>query len=67
MAEAGSKAMLIGGLKPRSIAAAVGLLTLVAIAMAGLAVRAVVTGEFAAHLFLVGFAALFAWQVGGFV
>ena len=35
--------------------------------MAGLLVRAVVTGEFAGTLFLAGFAALFTWQVGGFV
>ena len=43
------------------------LLALVAIAMAGLLVRAILTGEFAGILFLIGFAALFAWQVGGFV
>jgi hypothetical protein len=35
--------------------------------MAGLFLRAVMTGEFAGILFLAGFAALFAWQVGGFV
>jgi hypothetical protein len=35
--------------------------------MAGLLVRAIATGEFAGALFLVGFAALFAWQIGGFV
>jgi hypothetical protein len=35
--------------------------------MSGLLVRAIATGEFAGALFLVGFAALFAWQVGGFV
>jgi hypothetical protein len=67
MKEAGSNAALIGGLRPRIYAAAIVLLTLVAIAMAGLLVRAVATGEFAGALFLVGFAALFAWQVGGFV
>src|SRR3981081_1312655 len=67
MKEAGSNAALIGGLRPRIYAAAIVLHTLVAIAMAGLLVRAVATGEFAGALFLVGFAALFAWQVGGFV
>jgi hypothetical protein len=67
VAEAGSNATLIGGLKWRIYAAAVVLLTLVAIAMAGLFLRAVMTGEFAGILFLAGFAALFAWQVGGFV
>ena len=30
-------------------------------------VRALLTGEFAGALFLVGFAALFGWQVGGFL
>jgi hypothetical protein len=67
MAAAGSNATLTGGLKRRVYAAAVILLTLVAIAMAGLFLRAVMTGEFAGILFLAGFAALFAWQVGGFV
>ena len=67
MAEAGSNAALIGGLKPRIYLAALALLALVAVAMAGLLVRAIATGEFAGILFLVGFAALFGWQVGGFV
>lgn len=67
MAEAGSSAALVGGLKPAIYAAAIGLLTLVAVAMAGLFVRAVMVGQFAGILFLAGFAALFAWQVGGFV
>jgi membrane protein CcdC involved in cytochrome C biogenesis len=40
---------------------------LVAVAMAGLLVRAIMTGELAGILFLLGFAALFGWQVGGFV
>ena len=67
MAEAGSNAMLVGGLKPRLYIAALVLLALVAVAMTGLLVRAIVTGEWAGILFLLGFAALFAWQVGGFV
>jgi hypothetical protein len=67
MAQAGSNAALIGGLKPRIYLAALVLLALVAVAMAGLLVRAIATGEFAGILFLVGFAALFGWQVGGFV
>jgi hypothetical protein len=67
MEKAGSKAALIGGLRPRIYAAAIVLLTLVTIAMAGLLVRAIATGELTGALFLVGFAALFAWQVGGFV
>ena len=67
MEKAGSKAALIGGLRPRIYAAAIVLLALVAIAMAGLLVRAIATGELTGALFLVGFAALFAWQIGGFV
>jgi hypothetical protein len=67
MAEAGSKAVLVGGLKPRVYAAALIFLTLVAVAISGLFVRAIATGEFAGALFLVGFAALFGWQIGGFV
>jgi hypothetical protein len=67
MAQAGSQASLAGGLGPRVYAAAISLLVLVVIAISGLLVRAITTGEFAGALFLVGFAALFAWQVGGFV
>jgi hypothetical protein len=67
MAEAGSGAELIGGLRPRIYAAALMFLILVAVAISGLLVRAIVTGEFAGALFLVGFATLFAWQVGGFI
>jgi hypothetical protein len=67
LAQAGSKAALTGGLRPNVYVAALVLLALVATAMAGLMTRAIATGEFAGLLFLVGFAALFAWQVGGFV
>jgi hypothetical protein len=67
MKQAASRATLTGGLRPGIYAAAVVLLILVAIAMAGLFIRAIATGEWAGALFLVGFAALFAWQVGGFV
>lgn len=67
MASAGSKALLVGGLAPRVYAAAIICVTLVAIAMAGLFARSIATGEWAGALFLVGFTALFAWQVGGFI
>jgi hypothetical protein len=67
MAQAGSNATLAGGLTSRVYGAALILLTLVTIAMAGLLVRAIAVGEWAGVLFLVGFAALFAWQVGGFI
>ena len=67
MAEAGSTAVLSGGLGPRIYAAALIFLTLLAVSMAGLLVRAVGTGEFAGVLFLIGFTILFGWQVGGFI
>jgi hypothetical protein len=67
MKQAGSHATLTGGLRPWIYFAALVLLVLVAMAMAGLFVRAITVGEWAGALFLVGFAALFAWQVGGFV
>jgi hypothetical protein len=65
--EAGSKASLIGGIGPKTYAAALALLTLLAMAMAALLLRALFIGEFVGALFLVGFAALFSWQIGGFV
>src|SRR6202165_4097509 len=65
--KAGSKVALIGGVKPGVYAAGIALLVLVAIAISGLFVRAIATGEWAGGLFLVGFAALFAWQIGGLV
>jgi hypothetical protein len=67
MQAAGSKAALIGGIGPKSYAAGIVLLVLVAIAISGLFVRAIATREFSGALFLVGFAALFGWQIGGFV
>ena len=67
MNAAGSKAKLIGGLGPKIYAAAVAMLALLAVAMLGLLVRALATFEWTGALFLVGFAALFTWQVGGFV
>jgi hypothetical protein len=67
MAAAASKATLVGGLTPRVYGAALILLTLVALAMTGLLIRAVAVGEWAGVLFLLGFAALFTWQIGGFI
>jgi hypothetical protein len=67
MEKAGSKARLIGGIGPKLYAAGIVLLALVATAIAGLLIRAIGTGEFIGALFLVGFAALFAWQIGGFI
>jgi hypothetical protein len=67
MASAGSGAVLTGGLGPKTYTACLALLVLVTLAMAGLLLRAIAVGEYAGVLFLVGFAALFGWQVGGFV
>jgi hypothetical protein len=67
MKQSASNATLTGGLRPRIYVMAVVLLMLVAIAMAGLFIRAIAVGEWAGVLFLVGFAALFGWQIGGFV
>jgi hypothetical protein len=67
MAAAGSQATLIGGSRLAVHLGGMVLLALVAVAITGLLARAIATGEFAGALFLIGFAALFAWQIGGFV
>lgn len=67
MKQAGSKAALIGGVKSGLYAVGIAVLVLVAIAMTGLLARAIATGEYGGALFLVGFAALFGWQIGGFI
>jgi hypothetical protein len=67
MAKAGSRAELTAGLGRKTYAAVLAFLAVLAVAMTGLLIRALMVGEFAGMLFIVGFAALFAWQVGGFV
>ncbi|MBR0846823.1 hypothetical protein JQ543_03620 [Bradyrhizobium diazoefficiens] len=67
MAKAGSRAELTAGLGRTTYAAALAVLAVLAVAMTGLLIRALMIGEFAGALFIVGFAALFVWQVGGFV
>jgi len=67
LSDVGSKAALIGGIGPTAYAVALALVTLLAVAMAGLILRALSTFEFTGALFLVGFVALFAWQIGGFI
>jgi len=67
MHAAGSHAVLAAGLGPKTYTAALALLAVLAVSMTGLLLRALVTAEWTGALFLVGFAALFAWQVGGFV
>jgi hypothetical protein len=65
--QAGSRAILVGGLRPGLYHVAVAVLAIVAVSLSGLFIRAVATGEWAGALFLIGFAALFWWQIGGFV
>lgn len=67
MAKTGSKAALSGGLSPNLYAVGLTLVILLAIGMAALFVRALVTGEFSGALFLLAFATLFGWQIGGFL
>jgi hypothetical protein len=67
MAKAGSRAELTAGLGRKTYAAVLAFVAVLAVAMAGLLIRALMIGEFAGVLFILGFAALFAWQVGGFV
>jgi len=67
MAAARSKAQLTGGLPKGHYAAALVFVGFLAIAMLGLFVRALMTGEYTGALFLVGFALLFNWQIGGFI
>ncbi|MBR0777045.1 hypothetical protein JQ625_19585 [Bradyrhizobium diazoefficiens] len=67
MARAGSRAELIAGLGRTTYAAALAVLAVLAVAMTGLLLRALMIGEFAGALFIIGFAALFVWQIGGFV
>jgi hypothetical protein len=67
MQAAGSKATLTGGLSVPLYAAALIFVALLAVSMVGLFIRALMTGEHAGALFLVGFALLFNWQIGGFI
>lgn len=67
MAKADSRAELTAGLGRKAYAAILALLAVLAVAMIGLLIRALMIGEFAGVLFIVGFAALFVWQVGGFM
>lgn len=67
MQAAGSNARLVAGLGPKTYTAALALLACLAVAMIGLLLTALLTSNWMGALFLVGFAALFTWQVGGFV
>jgi hypothetical protein len=65
--DAGSDVALAGGLRPTVYKIGVAVIALLALAMTALLARAVATGEFYGALFLLGFVALFAWQIGGFI
>lgn len=67
LAEIKSKAVLVVGINPNVYLAGMAVIAVVGVAMLGLLARALFTGEFAGALFLIGFAALFAWQIGGFM
>ncbi len=67
LARAGSRAELTGGLSHHVYVAVLSLVALLATAMGGLFVRAIIIEQFAGALFIVGFSALFAWTVGGFI
>jgi hypothetical protein len=67
MQKAGSKAELTAGLGHKTYTAALALVSLVAVMLLALFIRALAVGEWAGALFFVGFAALFTWQVGGFI
>lgn len=67
MRDGGSDAVLTGGLGRKTYGAALALTALFAVAMTGLLMRALAVREWAGAAFLIGFAALFAWQVGGFI
>ena len=62
LAEAGSTASLLAGVRPLTFNLALAALALVGLAMAGLLIRALVVGEFAGVAFLVLLGALFGWQ-----
>jgi hypothetical protein len=67
LAKAGSRAKLRGGLGRIGYSAALALSLSVGVMLMVLFIRALVTGQYAGALFFIGFAALFGWQVGGFV
>ena len=67
LAADGSTARLTAGLGRFTYGAALAAIALFALAMAGLLVRALIIAEWSGALFLIGFAVLFTWYVGGFI
>lgn len=64
VAASGGTPVLETGLPPWLYYTGLGAVALVAVAFAGLLIRAVLTGSFGGILFLLGFATLFGWQIG---
>jgi hypothetical protein len=64
---AGSKAILTGGLGRTAYIAGLTFVAVTTALMAVLLLRALLTGQFAGAAFLLALAALFGWQVGGFI
>lgn len=62
-----SKAEFVAGLKPWLYQTAMAVLALVGLTIVGMFVRALWIGLWAGALFIVAFAALFVWQIGGFM
>jgi len=62
-----SKAVLVVGINPAIYWAGLVVTVFVGAAMLGLMIRAIMMGQYGGVLFLVGFAALFGWQIGGFM
>lgn len=62
-----SSVVCLAGLWPFAFAIAAAIFAAVMIALAGLLVRALVTGEFIAALFMVGFAVWSGWYTGGWL
>lgn len=67
LAASGSTAKLGAGLRPGIYNTIVAALSLFAVTMIALLLRALWTGEFAGAVFIVGFGVLFGWQISGFV
>lgn len=67
LAASGSTAKLSAGLRPSIYNIIVAALSLFAVAMIALLLRALWTGEFAGVVFIVGFCVLFCWQISRFL
>ncbi len=67
LAAINSKAVLVVGINPAIYWAELVMTALVGAAMLGLMIRAMMMGQYGGVLFLAGFAALFGWQIGGFM